>query len=91
MRFKLKRLEDKITDHHLKPRGARLLTRTGSQISPGVPCRFKPSSKPRRQAKIESWQCDIGCVCLRARDTGCAWSSTSKRKDKDRNKERIGE
>lgn len=58
-----------VSGQNSKPRGSRLLTVTGSQISPWVPCHLQPSSKPRKQAEIENWQCDIGCVCV----SECLW------------------
>lgn len=62
MIFKVKGLEEDVTGQRSKPRAPRLLTVTGSQISPGVPCHLQPSSKPRRQTKTENRQCDIACV-----------------------------
>ena len=92
MIFKLKGLENDMTGQCSKPRGPRLLTVTGSQISLGVPCHPQPSSKPRRRGETENRQCDIACACVwvflillvhRARH--------GKRKDKDRNKQNTEE
>lgn len=78
MIFKVKGLEEDITGQRSKPRGPRLLTVTGPQISPGVPCHLQPSSKTRRQAEIENRQCDIACVCLSACDAAWAQSYAGK-------------
>lgn len=92
MIFKLKGLENDMTGQRSKPRGPRLLTVTGSQISLGVPCHLEPSSKPRRQGETENRQCVIACalvwvflilLVLRVRH--------SKRKDKGRKKQNTEE
>lgn len=87
MIFKVKGLEEDMTGQSSKPRGPRLLTVTGCQISPGVSCHLQPLSKPRRQTETENRQCDIvrTCVCLSA--CGTAWALSYMWKGKDRNKQ----
>lgn len=64
MIFKLRGLEEDMTGQRSKPRGPRLFTVTGSQISPGVPCHLQPSSKPRRQTETVNQQSDIACALV---------------------------